>query len=349
MTLGTWYCSGANELADMLGLADAGHALGVCIPRLAAPARRALRDLEVPVFLDTGAFSEVDIGPDGPVVVHPMGPECWEEITAIQLDITAARRAPTLVVAPDRVGDQGETLARIERWVPRLRAIEERGGTIVLPCQRGAMPLQDFGRAIIAAAGLRTPALGIPANKAPATGLELQALVRATRPAALHLLGCGPGRRHAGRLVAAACLAGHRGPITCDSNGIAARVGRTNGPRGAPRILTRAQDDEGEEARAACWRGGYGPDYTDEIGDMLPLLGPRARDVLLADLRAVGYEPGIDLAAWLRQCWDDPVVAHLVDRAWARWYRSATRGIVRRRAVTAAFSSEPRQGVLPSV
>lgn len=338
MSLTTWYCSGASQLADMLGLADAQHPLGVCIPVLSAPARRALRDLDVPAFLDTGAFSEVEIGPGGPVVTRPMDEATWDRITVIGLELVRARRASTLLVAPDRVGDQAVTIERLARWAGRMREAEDAGAVVVLPCQRGAMPLHVFAREAIAAAGLRAPALGIPGNKAAASPLEVGAVVSTSRPAALHLLGCGPERRHTGRLVAAARRAGHAGPITCDSSGIVALVGRANGPGGRPRPLTAAQDEEVELAEEACFRGGYGPDYTDEIGDVVSLLGPVARRRLRAELARVGYAPGEDLGNWVRERWDDPVVAHVADRAWATWHAAATRGIARRRAVARTFS-----------
>ena len=118
-TLAAIFASGANRVGDLFGFVAAGIAPGVALPEVNAAAAGLLVRLAgagVPLFLDSGAFSEVEFGPMGPQVTAAITDAEWRERLAMMLDVAAAGGASVTAVAPDQVGFQGETLARLGRY-----------------------------------------------------------------------------------------------------------------------------------------------------------------------------------------------------------------------------------------
>ena len=251
------FCSGASAPADLRGLARIRRPLGVSIPELSGPALEYLLTLGeiVEVFVDSGAFSEVD---EETHVVAPISDIDWIEHVAVMHRIAAALGVGAVIVAPDRVGDQQETLRRLALFEDVLRAIMALGARLVVPIQRGGMSPTLFHDAAACLVG-GPFVCGIPGNKAAMPPGELEDFLRARRPAAVHLLGVGPKSDRFRALVDVLRRFVPDAEVSCDSNGLAALVGKSNGRGGKPRALTAWQATTGERETAVVMA--FGPQH----------------------------------------------------------------------------------------
>ncbi len=282
-----YFASGASAPADLRGLVRIGHDLGVSLPELSEPALRELLTIAgarlpavegsrlLSVLVDTGAFSEVEIRTGRPVVVRPIDEAGWGWRLRTMLRIARALGPQAYCVAPDRVGDQGHTLALLTRWARWVRKLRRLGARVVVPIQQGATSPAAFDRACTTILGFDDYVRAIPANKAAFTSARLESFLRETRPVAVHLLGIGPRNP---RLPALRELLRRFVPsaeISCDSNLLAANVGLTNGAGGGPRVLTAAEHGIGWQERKPD--GSYGPKVMDREQAIAMTLGVRLR------------------------------------------------------------------------
>jgi hypothetical protein len=188
------FVSGASAPADLRGLSRFLVPAGISLPELSTPMLDELvgmSHLPWPIFTDTGAFSEVEMVDGRPVVVAPIDEATWHRRLAMSLRIAEAFGPRAYVVAPDRVGDQEETLARLRSHRDEVLELREAGGRVVLPHQRGGMTTAAFGRAAAEVLGFDDFIPAIPGNKDAMPPAELEDFLRAARPTALHLLGVG--------------------------------------------------------------------------------------------------------------------------------------------------------------
>lgn len=238
------FASGSNRVADIRGFSAIGRAIGVAFPELTHEAEMELTGLAntgVPVFVDSGAFSEIEFGPAGPVVVKPITEAGWTRILALYRRLATALGSSVYVVAPDRIGDQEHTLALLTRWADDLREIAALGANVLVPIQKGTRTQAEFHRAVEAVLGFDfTPA--IPSKKNATTVAELTAYVEAIHPRRIHLLGMGETGQKAAQALAAIAKHAPGCVVTMDSNLIMANVGRTNGRAGGRSPLTHARD-----------------------------------------------------------------------------------------------------------
>ena len=107
----------------------------------------------LPVLLDSGAFSEVAVRDGGIELASPITNQEWKRRLAIYLRIARAsspRRsglnsvARVTVVAPDRVGSQELTLARLTQFRAEMREVHLAGADILVPLQVGLLGLPEF-------------------------------------------------------------------------------------------------------------------------------------------------------------------------------------------------------------
>lgn len=302
-----WFASGATALSDLRGLARAHQPLGITATEMSSrtvaevsklarwttpwvPAPGAVPiALQLPVFIDTGAFGEVDVSDTGQVtVVREIGDGAWRGILARQMACVRRLRGQAHVVAPDRVGDQRVTLERLTRYAKQLQTMRRLGAKILVPIQRRPMSLAEFDREVTRAIGFSDYVRAIPSNKDAMPVDELEDFLRHTRPASCHFLGLGPSGHRFDPIVALARRLVPGMAISCDSCAIASQVGRTNGPGGGGRALTRWQDaaedglirsEDGttrEDAVAACFVAANALRWTIEAGG---LGRPRVRPV----------------------------------------------------------------------
>lgn len=249
------FASGVNHRGEVRGFALSGRHLGITATEVNADLLAELEMFGGPgmmrVFVDSGAFSEVAWCPKANrlVVKKAITDAQWEERFDLYMQIATWYGLRAYLVAPDLVGDQDATLARLVKWAARVAACAALRAQIIVPVQKGSLPMSAMFARACEILGLREmPIAGIPMKK-DATSLEDLAELIDSMPwygARFHLLGLGPESK---RFAAAVRCIKSRRPnavITSDSVTVRRLVGRTNGRGGGPRALTKYQD----EARA---------------------------------------------------------------------------------------------------
>lgn len=234
-----YFASGSNQPGEIRGLAAAGADLGVAVPEITDKSERELHRLagsDVQVFVDSGAFSEVKFGPNGPEVVKPMGAREWDRVLGLYERLARSLGDQLWIVAPDRVGCQETSLQRLRIYRDRIAALRDLGVRILVPVQKGALSQSEFAKRIDEALGFDDWLPALPAKKAATTAAEVAAFVRDRKPRHVHLLGLGIRSRqieaYLKPFVDADCT------VSLDSCWITANVGRA----GKGRRLTRARD-----------------------------------------------------------------------------------------------------------
>ena len=271
-----YFASGSNRPCEIRGFAAIDHAIGVAVPELTDDAISelcALAGTGLQVFADSGAFSEINFTAAGPQVVKPISDADWADRLAVYATLAGALGSQLHLVAPDMVGSQDVTLARLARYANELAALAATGATVLVPVQKGALSQVEFAAAVANVLGATpwTPAL--PCKKAATTADEIVAYCAATQPARVHLLGLGRTNKATTKVLARVAAVAPATVVQLDSCAIRAAVGWTNGRNGGPRLLTIAK-----EIVAAA---GFAPDATQEIAIGL-VWGPGGADAVWA-------------------------------------------------------------------
>lgn len=257
------FASGSNCAGDIRGFAAAGHDVGVAFPNLTERSiveLEALAGTDIQVFVDSGAFSEVAFGANGPKVVKPLDDAYFTRCLDTYERLARALGNQLHVVAPDMVGFQAETLDRLGRYVDRVATIAALGARVLVPIQRGALSQAAFyGRVAELLDGVPfIPAL--PCKKAATSVDEARDFAAAVEPRQLHLLGLGAGGKQIAEYLGAVAEATPCCLVQIDSCVIRSMVGRTGAAKAfgtnGVRRMTHALD---------VVRGilGDGPDATD--------------------------------------------------------------------------------------
>jgi hypothetical protein len=229
----SFFASGTNRTGEIRGMASVGQDVGVVAHEIVgrAPAEKELHALagtDINVFVDSGAFSEVEITKDGIKTVDPITPERWQSIFALYDRLAETLGPQAFLVAPDKIGDQDETLRRLETYRGRLAALAAKGARILVPVQKGALSQAQFAAKVeeLLAGIAWQPAL--PCKKSATTPAECAAFVREfTKPGRyVHLLGLGPTNPKAAAYLAAFVDSGVT--VSLDACWITANVGREN-------------------------------------------------------------------------------------------------------------------------
>lgn len=260
------YTSGTNRLCDIRGAVAAQVPIGVDISRLSASAEALIRASSVPMFLDSGAFSEVSVQGGLLSIARPISDTQWHSRLDKYLRLTRAlcgkkKRAKgysrVTIVAPDCVGNQELTLQRLLRFRDRVRQIHAAGADVIVPMQTGRLNIIDFYKKAKSILNFEIVA-GIPMNKAPMSVTAIQNLLRHMQPQRIHLLGMGPDNRRSVRVIqfireVSRCIL-----ISMDANRIRAGVGEN-------RPITRAERQYRDDVMSS-WTGEV--DLSDWGGDV---------------------------------------------------------------------------------
>lgn len=204
------FVSGSNGPNDIRGVIAAGWNVGVAVHELSSAAIKTLADevsgLRTRVFVDSGAFSEVD---DDFKVVEPITDKEWTRRLGIYKQLARALKRQMYAVAPDLVGSQTGTLERLERYRDDILEVRNLGAHLIVPIQPGPIPPGEFDARVQQIIGDDIYVRGLPLQKAP-KGLNLSKRAafegKLARTAALvehlvatgqlyprfHLLGRGP-------------------------------------------------------------------------------------------------------------------------------------------------------------
>tara|TARA_S200002703_G_scaffold158798_1_gene170145 strand:+ start:3209 stop:4375 length:1167 start_codon:yes stop_codon:yes gene_type:complete len=228
----SYFASGSNRPAEIRGLSRAGADIGVVATELS---RNALNELiklagtDINVFVDSGAFSEVEFADGEFVQVRNID---FGRVLAVYEELAAALGSQLFVVAPDRVGCQATSLVRLFNHREQLQRLHELGAHILVPVQKGDYSQAEFARRADKFLKFQwLPAM--PCKKAATTVEELAAFVTEAKPQHVHLLGLGIRNPKVADYVAAA-----GDSVSLDSCWIAANAGRGK----KPRRFTRARD-----------------------------------------------------------------------------------------------------------
>lgn len=288
------FASGSSAIGDMRGFSRILYPIGVTASDLRPNALAELvsiAHLPIKVFVDSGAFSEVEMGPRGPTVVRPIELAEWVRRLRIAHVIAAAFGDKSVIVAPDQVGSQKETLLRLERQADAIRGIRAIGAKIVVPIQCGTLSPWAFDDAAKAVLGFDDFVRGLPGNKAAMSTNDVVELVQRVRPGSVHVLGMGPHNQRFRELIQACRESSPDIEISCDSNLIAAHVGKANGRDGEARALTAAEqlalDASGERSREAAIVYAFGPAAIFRRTIQNSMLGPSEK------FRGVGAVPRV--------------------------------------------------------
>ena len=385
-----YFASGSNHQGEIEGLSSIGFNVGVAAPELSEGALRALLALSgtgIRVFVDSGAFGEVDFNfpnatprpkknrrskrqielgmaastppgglpypgfPVGPLILDEITPARWRAILKTYRVLAEALGPQVYLVAPDCVGHQDETLRRLKTYAGEIRELRKLGANIIVAMQKAVtldarhldpdasdIPLGRLSREALDARvesilGFDDFVRGMPMRNRTTTPDEVVSFLQ-KRPhvTRIHLLGFGPASR--GYVETLKKLKAVRPDLdlTCDSVLIVAHKGKTNGPGGGPRRLTKAEDEYWHhELRPKSFTDATGlGDYTEAISEVGSWL-PRSTREQLADRWLLD---NVQRRAWLKdpEAWlqthphDDPErpkhyelphIAADLDQAWA--------------------------------
>lgn len=239
-----YFPSGSNRPAEIRGLFRACENIGVTAHQVSANAEAELHQLAghmVKVFIDSGAFSEVDLEHGPPRVVAPISEKEWSARLALYARLAFSLRDQLYCVAPDQVAFQKETLERLERYARHMKLVRGLFAHVIVPIQKGALSMAEFDRRAEKILGF-SYIRGIPLKKDATKPRDLSAFLRERKPRAIHFLGLGIYSKGYDQLVAACRRAHPAVLITCDSARIPAVVGW--GKDGAsPRAYTKYRAD----------------------------------------------------------------------------------------------------------
>ena len=251
------YRSGASSKADAIGIVNAGVPLGITVMDsssnvLDIAAEYASRGGNV--FVDSGAFRLVRTG----------GTIDYAAVISRYRYLMERTQQPSnlLLVAPDVVGDQKQSIEMLSNWLVPVRQLIDSGAKVMVPLQKGAIQLEIYWRKVSASLD-REFVVGLPSNAAAIPENEVISFLKAVRPAAVHFLGC-----RANSLLHKAQFASPSSSITSDAATIRCHLGEG-------RALTELHRSLREENMQSALRGenplsGY--DETELIGYLPQLI-----------------------------------------------------------------------------
>jgi hypothetical protein len=345
------FASGANRAEEIEGFAALGIPVGVSIQHVSEATIQLLIGLQRPVMVDSGAFSEVRVCPEGLRVVAPITDGEWRRRLLQYRRLASSLGSKALMVVPDRVGSQRETLTRISKYHHELLALAECGSQLLLPIQVGELThLQFFERASELARVPMIPAM--PMRKAATSIADLFNFVEQANPPQIHMLGAGIDNKRVERTVRFLLIRFPRLRITMDSNRLRAVIGKTR-----PLTLCEEQlrgeeisDFYGSVESTVLEKNGRSLDYTDLIAfpglwartyDLLQAanhagLGPHEAASFLAEPDAFLQSQviGNDEMTWI----EHPLMAVALDAAWERFVSQTVRSAVRTVAIAEVFA-----------
>ncbi len=341
------FASGVNEAREIRGFSLARIPVGFSARHVRGEAIAELQRSELPLFADSGAFSEVALTAAGLVVVHPISHQEWSKRLSLY-QLLAERHGSNLsVVVPDRVADQEHTLLLLARYREELEALAKTGARLLIPVQRGALTPETFLQHALEVAGVpMSPAL--PMKKAGMSHGEVLAFLQIIRPAHVHLLGMGFERERAKRLVRLLLNSFEALTVSLDSNRLRAVAGHSRSMTAQERTYqaTPVSRLYGEVDHPALAGSRVNLDYTEAIAFPsmwagAPELERIASEACLAHPEEFLGDPDgfLQQETEGRARWEWPVLSAVLDRAWSRYVGTLVKGAVRTAAISTTFTN----------
>lgn len=255
-----YYLSGSNKPSEMQAIAERGRNPGVAVHELSKPTIAWMEEYlpttgTAKLFVDSGAFGEVDLKHGPPSWPKPISDAEWSKRLDIYERLVRVMGSRAVIVLPDKVAHQEGTLERLERWGDRVAELMTmategpygRGPQAILPVQKGRIPMAEFWfQAVEVLEQHGVPILervrpGIPLKKDATRVEDLGPFLREIKLAdwdvpMLHFLGRGVFSPEYRRTFAAAWEALRREPgemqpvISSDSVRVKALVGSRKAP-----------------------------------------------------------------------------------------------------------------------
>jgi hypothetical protein len=149
--------------------------------------REVALQFRIPVFIDTGAFSELKADKAIPA-------RLWRELLEAQLDLARKIGPRCAVVLPDKVGSQGVTIERIRRYRKQINQILDTGARGIVVLHQGRRSASDAAEMIAKILGRRDWILGFPvrAHKMEPSNVRATLQEISWHAVGVHLLGIGP-------------------------------------------------------------------------------------------------------------------------------------------------------------
>lgn len=353
-----YFASGSSMLPDIQGFLEIGHPLGVAIPHVTEEGMVALCQAQVPVFVDSGAFSEVKFTREGPTITAPISREDWASRLDKYTRLAESLGPLAYLVAPDCVGFQDITLLRLRRHGARVRKLLDLGAQVLVPLQQGRLTTLEFYREVLRVLRCFDP----PPNLVPAFPMkkgatplsEVEDFLTHVKPVRVHMLGLGVRNKLVRPLSEMLKRVAPEVQVSFDSCLIRSSVGKTNGPGGGPRALTKHRDATQEEFQEVLWqdpppdspdRG----DYTDELTTPSGWMTPKEICSFISYVgltTAEGHDWLDDPDGFLQKetdgvpWYEDPRVEAYLNACWEKHHDRATAPDVQRCGIVKAFGPE---------
>lgn len=232
-----YFASGTNHAGEVRGFAEQGMPMGTAVDKCNEPCLRAyegLRGSGIPTFIDSGAFSEIEPQFKGKgknkefvgfKTKKPITPVEWRRRLDIYHRLAASLGPLLYAVAPDKVGDQQETLRRLATYRDDVLRLIDAGVNVIVPLQGGAMPLSQFDREVQRVLGTDRYVVGFPMKKAATSPDAVADFLRYRQPAAVHMLGLGEKNPNIDEILALLKDLAPQTKVSLDSVKISAEVG----------------------------------------------------------------------------------------------------------------------------
>lgn len=225
--------SGMSRRSDLRGALDAGLPIGVVATEMSTAAQL----MSLPRYLDNGGYVFVD---SGAFTEFRTGlPVDWPRVyRAYESLIEMTDRAQRLyIVAPDKVGDQAESLCRLAAEASRVQRWIAAGAQVIVPLQRGSLAVDVLLETVKDILGTDRFVVGIPSNEAALTIEDCAQL----QHHAFHILGrVQEDQTQQARVSALAC-ASPTAILTADASWLRSRLKAVNKLAREVRAEDRAQ------------------------------------------------------------------------------------------------------------
>lgn len=177
------YASGVAAPAIWAGYAAAGVPMCLVaarLPREAVARALAYRRAGHSVLVDSGAF----VFRKKPWALN------WDSVLAVYQALADGPGTRLSLILPDVVGDQVGSIALAAAHGLKLARLAAQGHEMLVPMQRGAIPLHRYFQLYVAALGFKPGGFAIPSNAAAMPVAELAGLrVIRGAPRRVHFLG----------------------------------------------------------------------------------------------------------------------------------------------------------------